>query len=329
MLPGGQNQFSFTVPAAPNIVGVEIRYAVSTTSPPSWADMTPLHAGWITESPWRTPVPGNGRYIFAARTRSTSNLLSVTDIRINATISRTTDTDTGTEGAFIFRCPAVDGWPGTRTGLTVGVTGDLVGESVVTAGAYVWDDLTTWDAWTTWGGGTGTGYARMASYTTPVLDLGATNTWTFRWSGTVSGGTDTVQIRTADSESALATAEWQTPTLTPITARYAQVRWMLAGDGSEQLRLGKDLCYSLGGSDVEEHLILDTHTSAWEGSASSGRRVPDHPFAFVSDILLSLQSVSAGWTWAVKTKSPPVVQIWNGAGAPSDALVDVILRGLR
>ena len=320
-LPNGRNEWSWTMPDYPDLSGIEIRYALTGGTPPQWGEMTRLHEGWLTESPWQSDVPGNGRYIVAARSRSLHGVLSQGDIRINATIAR----DGDARGAFVYSCPAAEGWPGSHTGFEVAQDGALVGSSGV--GAYTWDTLTTWDAWMSWAGSGGTGYSRAAVYTTPVIDIGDVATWVFTWTAETTG-TVTVEARTADTEAALTAAAWGAAPTATVTARWAQFRWSLSGDGTEQLRLA-GLCYSLSG-DVDEHLILDSNTATWPGSAAAGRRLPSHPFRVVSDVLLTLQSLSTpGWSWTLASKSPPTVQIWNGAGSPADALVDAIVRGIR
>ena len=234
----------------PSISGVEIRYARATAISPTWAAMMPLHTGWITESPWRPEQKfSNGRYVFAARSLSTAGILSAAETRIQATISRTVTTEEDEPGIAVARCPAATGWPGSRTGCMPDSAGDLVAEETVGAGSYAWDDLTTWDAWTSWGGGSGTGYARSISYETASIDLGAALTIIVDWTGTVVG-TATVEIRTAATEAALDAATWAGLARQTYEARWVQLRWRVAGDGTQQLRLGRDICYSLSAGEI-------------------------------------------------------------------------------
>ena len=49
----------------------------------------------------------------------------------------------------------------------------------------------------------------------------------------------------------------------------------------------------------------------------------------VTDLDVTLQSVSAGWSWTLLTKNNPTrIRIYDGAGNPADAIVDVIVRGI-
>ena len=70
----GTRVYSWTPPAAPDLEGIAIRYAADAAA--AWADMTPLHAGFLTSSPHETLEPPAGTYTFAARAVSTSGLES-------------------------------------------------------------------------------------------------------------------------------------------------------------------------------------------------------------------------------------------------------------
>ena len=70
----GTRVYRWTPPAAPDLEGVVIRYAADAAT--AWADMTPLHAGFLTSSPHETLEPPAGTYTFAARAVSTSGLES-------------------------------------------------------------------------------------------------------------------------------------------------------------------------------------------------------------------------------------------------------------
>ena len=70
----GTRVYRWTPPAAPDLEGVVIRYAADAAA--AWADMTPLHAGFLTASPFESLQPPPGTYTFAARAVSTSGLES-------------------------------------------------------------------------------------------------------------------------------------------------------------------------------------------------------------------------------------------------------------
>ena len=66
----GTRVYSWTPPEAPDLEGVVIRYAADAAD--AWAAMTPLHAGFLTASPYETLEPPAGTWTFAARAVSTS-----------------------------------------------------------------------------------------------------------------------------------------------------------------------------------------------------------------------------------------------------------------
>ena len=70
----GTRVYRWTPPAAPDLEGIVIRYAADAAA--AWADMTPLHAGFLTASPFEALQPPPGTYTFAARAVSTSGLES-------------------------------------------------------------------------------------------------------------------------------------------------------------------------------------------------------------------------------------------------------------
>ena len=70
----GTRIYSFTPPEAPDLEGIVLRYAADPAA--AWADMTPLHAGFLTASPLEALEPGAGTWTVAARAVSTAGLES-------------------------------------------------------------------------------------------------------------------------------------------------------------------------------------------------------------------------------------------------------------
>ena len=133
-------------------------------------------------------------------------------------------------------------------------------------------------------------------------------------------------MRHGDTEAALLAAVWADyEDGTTITARWVQVQWIVTGDGTETLSLDH-LCWSVLAPSAVRRL-LDVDTANWPGSASAGRVVP-HDLSLVSDVDLVLQSVGAGWTWSLESKSPLTIKIYNGDGNAADAVIDMIIRGI-
>ena len=83
----GTRVYSWTPPEAPDLEGVALRYAADDAT--AWADMTPLHAGFLTSSPYETLEPAAGTWTFAARAVSTSGAESVSaTVRVTLGVQR-------------------------------------------------------------------------------------------------------------------------------------------------------------------------------------------------------------------------------------------------
>ncbi len=319
-LGDGTRRFRWTPPADPDLAGYRIRYAeaVVGAAAPAWDAMTPLHNGLLTSSPHETVDPGAGRWTFAIRAEDTSGLLSAAAAVIIAELP-----DPRLGDAFLWECPSARGWPGT---IESAVRSDDGRDALEGAGAYTWADLATWDAWTSWALGDGDDGATAMTYTTEAIDIGAEVPFSIAWEAETAGNV-TLQYRTADTASGLATATWQdNATAMLMTARHLQLRWQLTGDGATMLSLDH-LCYTLLGTAAEQK-FLDADTSDWGGSASGGREVPT-TLARVTDIDLTLQSVGAGWSWVLDNKNDPTrIKIFDGSGNAADATVDAVLHGI-
>ena len=136
----------------------------------------------------------------------------------------------------------------------------------------------------------------------------------------------TFQVRYSNTEAALLAATWADyEDGTTITARWVQVQWILTGDGSETLSMDH-LCWSVLAPSAIRRL-LDVNTANWPGSATVGRVAP-HDLSLVSDVDLVLQSVTAGWTWSLESKSPLTIKIFDGDGNAADAVIDMTIRGI-
>ena len=220
--------------------------------------------------------------------------------------------------ALVWRCPAAAGWPGTVAGAGRSDDGRDALESL---GDYAWSDLTTWDAWESWATGNGAGGATEIAYTGAPFDFEADFDYALRWSADAVG--DAVfEYRTAATQAALTAAAWtEYMPATTVQGRWLQLRWRVTGDGTRPLSLDH-LCWSAHAPAVERKL-LDRDTADWQGSAAQGRIVPVD-LETVTDLDVTLQSVGAGWSWTLLTKNDPTrIRIYDGAGNPADATVDV------
>ena len=318
VLGDGTRRLRWTPPDDPDLAGVMIRYfPTAAGTPPEWDNMTRLHHGYLTASPLETVEPAQGAWTFVARTIDTNGNMSERDTRIKVEIGPQRQGD-----AILWRCPSAQGWPGINQGARPSNDGRDALEGV---SMYRWSDLDTWSTWLSWGSGAGDEGAKFIAYIPPPEDLQTEVVFAIQWSGEVEGAV-TFQARTGATRAAVLGAPWVDYAAgNTLTARWVQVRWRLRGDGSEVLSLDH-LCWSLIAPSATRRL-LDRNTARWAGSASSGREVP-HDLALVSDVDVTLQSVGAGWTWSLASKSPLRIKIFDGQGNPADAVVDIIVRGI-
>ncbi|MDD9993218.1 MAG: host specificity factor TipJ family phage tail protein [Rhodospirillales bacterium] len=320
LLGDGTRRFRWTPPDDIDLAGILIRYAVDEgNSAPLWEDMTPLHRGHLTASPLETVEPPPGIYVFAARSIDTGGRLSTGDVRIRATLGPQRQGN-----ALLWRCPSGSGWRGT---ITNAERSDDGLDALEGLGDYTWDDLTTWDDWQSWATGNGASAATEIGYTGEIVDIGAVLDVGLRWSADTVGEV-AFEVRYGATEAALLAADWAAHEPgTTVAARWLQLRWRLSGDGTRVLSLDH-LCWSVHAPGAERKL-LDRNTADWEGSAADGRIVPND-LAVVTDLDVTLQSVGAGWSWTLLSKNDPTrIRIYDGAGNPADALVDIVVRGVE
>ena len=319
VLGDGTRRLRWQPPVDVDLAGILIRYIAASATAPTWEQMSPLHRGHLTASPLETVEPPEGEWIFAARAIDTGGRLSVGDVRIRAELGPQRQGD-----ALVWRCPAAIGWPGTITGAARSDDGR---DALEALGDYTWNDLTTWDAWASWATGNGTQGPGEIVYADEPLDLGFAVDVALEWSADVVGDA-TLEYRTGATQGALAAASWAEYTpATTVRGRWLQLRWRIAGDGT--VALGIDhLCWSAHAPGAERKL-LDRNTADWQGSAAQGRIVPND-LGLVTDLDVTLQSVGAGWSWTLLTKNNPTrIRIYDGAGNPADAVVDVVVRGIE
>ena len=319
ILGDGTRRLRWTPPLGADLAGVLIRYGARGGTPLAWEQLTPLHRGHLTASPLETVEPPAGVWVFAARSIDTGGRLSEADVRIVAELGPQRQGD-----ALVWQCPSADGWPGTL-GATIGRSDD--GRDALEAlGDYSWNDLTTWDAWQTWATGNGGQAETEIVYTGDAFDLGAIFDAELRWSADVAGDA-AFECRAAATQAGLASEAWAAyPDGVTVNGRWVQLRWRVSGDGTQALGLDH-LCWSAHAPGATRKL-LDRDTAGWEGTAALGRIVP-HDLSVVTDLDVTLQSVGAGWSWTLLTKNGPTrIRIYDGAGTPADATVDVIVRGI-
>lgn len=307
--PDGTREFSWAAVSDVDVAGYLIKYASGLAG--TWGTMAPLHKGLLTASPWETNQLAAGDYTVGIVAVDTSGNESVAPSIITSTLG-----DPRIEESVYYLSAHGSGWPGTLTDCALDqATGYLTAVSGDT-----WNDLTTWDAWTSWAQNPAT----PITWTSAEIDLGAV--LTFAPLVTARGSaTPTIETRTSADGST-----WGGWGALPSsqTARYVQYRVRVAQTASEIPQIFEASVLLSGKSQTE--YIVDSATSTWSGSAAAGRTVPiTKSYGTITTVQLALQSVGAGYSWEVLSKSAagPVVRIYDNTGTATDATVDVFIRG--
>ncbi|TXL70098.1 hypothetical protein FHP25_35850 [Vineibacter terrae] len=325
-LPDGTRRFAWSLASVPADVraggGYRIRYFDGLIA--DWESMTPLHGGLLVASPWETNELPAGTYTFAIKTVDSSGNESA-----SATFITGAQLGDPRLVGVIYNAREQDAmWPGTKTSCFRDA--DNVLYAVVSGG---WDGLPdTWDALENTWSALGTGASPIA-YETQVIDLGADLTFTPIVS-VVAAGAAVITMKSGTAANGTVAGSYvAVGTLTG--RRYVQFKVEVTGDDAN-IRSMSILID--GQARTEEFTDVNTATvsATWFQRLAAGHfRVGSRgDLAVISQARLALQSVGAGWSWAVISKAATVngevaaeFKIWNASLVLADAVVDVELRG--
>ena len=307
----GTRQFTWTLASrVPDLAGYHIRYKLGTSS--TWDDMYPLHDGLLTASPHETNQLAAGSYVFAIVAVDTSGNVSP------ASYISTDLADPRIGGVVASAYPHSSGWPGTKTSCYVDKNSFLVATDQATWAAL---SSITWATWKQWA----TNPRSPISYEHPTIDIGAVIIFNPLISALVVG-TATVEVNTSIDGSTW--SGWGVPAR--VTARYAKIRCSVAGS----YPLLKTLNILLSAETLTEEINdLDTSTLTGDNRIGVGDiRLPlQKDYSVVSQVMVALQGVGAGWTWVIVDKTVaigPRLKIYNASGTLADATIDVFIRGI-
>lgn len=206
----GTRQADWTMTPIPDdLAGYVIRY--SETLDAIWEELSPIHLGLLTSSPYEFNLLPRGTYRFGIKAVDTTGNGS-----LNAIYDEITLPDPRVGATLFTGYPRFEGWPGTITDAYIDVsTGGLVGRSSTT-----WDDLpATWDEITTdWNFDTVDEFIYQYS----TIDLGAITTYILLVDTDPGDGSIT-QIEERHSDDGASYSAW-VPITDAITARFQQVR---------------------------------------------------------------------------------------------------------
>ena len=321
----GVRKFAFSLASVPADVraggGFRIRYSTDLTA--DWADMTALHDGLLVSSPFEINDPAAGTYLFSVKALDSSgnesaNALSIIESlgasQLLNVLEQRVEEDLGWPGALVdcFRTPAntllaasigdLDDLPAQILGLPATIASILPSKSPIT-------------------------------YTTPTIDLGFDVTFTPVVSADVSGALTLTMQTGLDSDGAPVGAF---VALASVTARYIKIKASVSGGNPEILRMTTALDAEVA-TDRFEDIDTATATDAWFSSVAAGHFKAGSKSGDLVSIGLAdlrLQSVGAGWTWEIVSKTQTVngqpaaeFKVYDSTGTLADATIDVTLVG--
>lgn len=315
----GTRRFTWS-PATPrpaDLAGYELRYRLGTEY--EWADLSPLHSGVLTSSPYETNALGAGTYVCGLASLDTSGNYS------SAVYCVVTLQNPRLAGVLELIEPHVTRWTeGTISNGWVSENGWLVATDSKTWASFA-SDGTDWSEWTGW--------ARAATalvYTTAKIDLGVVTKFTPLVSASAVGGLGLEQ-RTSNDD--VTWSAWAATAAVAVTARYFQARATAMGAAGVQVRL-EAMTVMLDADPVIED-ISDVAMGSLTGSYRIGTgkvRLPiTSTFSVIRTVSVTLQNTGAGWSWELKDKDTsvgPQIWVYNGSDTLADATIDATIRGL-
>ena len=336
--PSGARIFRWNSVSDLDLRGYLIQYKLGTGH--SWDALRPMHEGLLQSSPWETNQLAAGQYTIGIVAVDTSGNESVAPAIIESNFG-----NPYLENVIYYHQPHLHGWPG-------GIVGGVRDQDAPTITGLMpeasnrralrWRGLASWDDFETWGGaginppGGIIGENLFLGPTTPYLryfnsvDLG-TEVSVVPYTSAEAQGDVTIEIRYRDS-SLDSYIDFTELNGVPIKIdRFLNYR-ITVTPNEQYPDIVKLLSATLAlSTESKTDLINDSDTSDWAGSAISGRIVPTTvEFAHIYQIQLALQSVGPGWTWEVidKDAAAAKIKIYNAARQPTDAVVDVLVRGV-
>ena len=317
VLGDGTGRFRWTLSPSPDVRGYRLRWREGRTG--TWEQMTPLHDGLLTSSPYDSRDLPGGEYRIALRAEDVTGQLS-DPVYVVATLP-------ALSGSAAFRrgSPSANGWPGQLDPIKVARSNDGR-DAVEGAGDYTWATApATWDEWTTWGAGDGTQGHTTIGYNSEEIDLGRTLTFVPRWSAAVVGS---VELMVESGVAPLgAPGPWVVSPQGRITARYVRLRWRVRGTADQVLSLDHLTWRLEGEADVE--VLSDSDTATWVAASQGARLIPlSGRLSHVTGVSVTLQNVGQGWSWDLLSKSPPQIRIYDQSRRIATAVVDVVVHGI-
>lgn len=324
-LADGTRRYAWTLASVPPNVsvggGYRIRYKSGTTS--DWSAMTALQSGLLVSSPHENNDLAAGTWTLAIKTVNSTGVESTT-----AKFQTVTIGDPRLQNVLLQRIEEDLGWTGTKTGCFL-FNGELIALSASTIAALP----ATIAALAATIDNIGTNVSPIV-YESPVMDLGADVSFTPLVT-VVAQGTATLTMKTGTQADGTVAGAYGA--LGQISGRrYVQIKVSVA-DTAPHIKQMAILIDSDVQADEYEDVNTATEASAWFVRVAAGHIKVGSKSGLIAAItqasITALQSVGAGWTWVLISKSQTVnsqpaaeFKIYNN-GVLADAVIDVELKG--
>ncbi|RJP21682.1 MAG: hypothetical protein C4529_07075 [Deltaproteobacteria bacterium] len=312
----------------PDVVGVRIRYATG-GSGASWESMTNLLDGdGVLEgaSPTDLAVPGSGSWRFAIKMVDRGGLESVNAVFYEKTLGPPPSNNVAwIEDAKSQR------WPGTKTHCFV----DSPGGGLVAGSQRTWATVRTpWSLWRSWNDEPWP----EIEYEHPTVDVG----FVFDFEPSVVVEADGDQVSTILFDYSIDGVVWngyaniRSFEGRTVRARYFRSKVTVSNAAMYPIPALNEYAIILHAPTIVE-VLDDLVTVALDSTYRIG---PGHfyapissaAFAWIRTVSVSFNGTGAGWTWEIVNKnlSPgPEIRVYDSDGNPTDATVDVSVRGIR
>lgn len=328
-LSDGTRRYSWVLgDIPPDIAGVRIRYGPGGQGL-GWDHLSPLHDGLLEgASPTEMNAPPAGAWAFAIKMVDTSGNESRNALLIERTLGAPRQ-----EGVAVSVDAKADGWPGTKTGCYASNDRTLVAR-----GRETWEtlafpyDVSTWAQWTTW---TLDPFTPIV-YEHPTIDAG----FVFDFEPAIYAVSDGIRSVQFDySVDGITWAGWTDLAIfasRTVRARYARFRVTLSIGNGATIPVLREAVFLLRAETITQEIQdLETANLIPElryGAGDVALPISSGIFAVVRTVSVSFNGSGAGWTWELVnrfTTPGPRVRLYGPAGAPQDATIDAVVRGLR
>jgi hypothetical protein len=328
-LSDGTRRYTFDLGnEPPDVVGVRIRYATG-GSGAAWDSMTNLVGGdGVLEgaSPTDLAIPGAGSWRFAIKMVDRGGLESVNAVFFEKTLGP----GPGQNVAWIEDAKS-QVWPGTRTHCFV----DAPDGGLVAGSQRTWATVRSpWSLWRRWNDEPWP----TIEYEHTTTDLG----FVFDFEPTVVVEVDGDQVATVFFDYSEDGATWngyaniRSFEGRTVRGRYFKAKVSVQNSATFPIPAIRQFAIVLHAPTVVEVLDnLDTNSLDATHRIGPGHfyaPISSATFATIRTISVSFNGTGSGWTWEIVNKnlSPgPEIRIYNTDGIPTDATIDVTVRGIR